>query len=125
MAKATTSPTSIVVTTFTFSSVLFDFNKSTLNKSYKKELDKAVTFLMTVKPDNEITVAGYTDSKGNKQYNLTLSRQRANAVANYLISKKISKKRIKIVAHGDSKPVATNTTIEGRALNRRTEIEIK
>ena len=117
--------TATTITTFTFNNVLFDFDKSTIKKSYKVELDKAVEFLKTVKPDSKIVVAGYTDSKGNQKHNLLLSRKRADAVANYLISKKINKKRIKVVAYGESKPIASNTTVEGRALNRRTEITIK
>lgn len=121
----TTEPTTTTVTTFTFNNVLFDFDKSTIKKSYKKELDKAVEFLKTVKPDSKIVVAGYTDSKGSKKYNLLLSRKRADAVANYLMSKKINRKRIKVIAYGESKPIVSNATIEGRALNRRTEIIIK
>lgn len=124
MASNITNSTT-TVTTVTFNNILFDFDKSTIKKSYKTELDKAVEFLKTVKPDSKIIVAGYTDSKGNKQHNLLLSRKRADAVANYLISKKISRKRIKVIAYGESKPVASNKTVEGRALNRRTEIIIK
>ena len=73
----------------------------------------------------------YTDSKGNAKHNRTLSKQRANAVARYLISKKINKNRITVVGYGETKPIAPNKnpngtdSLEGRSKNRRTEIVIK
>lgn len=119
------------VTTFSFSNLLFDFDKSKIKEVHKAELDKAVEFLLQVKPDSKIEIGGYTDSKGNSRHNLILSKQRANAVAKYLISKKINKNRITVVGYGEKNPIAPNNNTdgtdnrEGRAKNRRTEIMIK
>jgi outer membrane protein OmpA-like peptidoglycan-associated protein/regulator of RNase E activity RraB len=125
MAKVEVTPAVVAITTITFNNLLFDFDKAIIKKNYKVELDKTVDFLKNVKPGSQIEIAGYTDSKGNWKYNLALSKRRANAVANYLISKKINRKQIKTTGYGDKNPVATNDTFEGRALNRRTEITIK
>lgn len=119
------------VTTFSFNNTLFDFDKSKIKETYKGELDKAVEFLNQVKPDSRIVIAGYADSKGHRKHNLILSKQRADAVAKYLISKKINKTRIKTVGYGETKPIAPNNNPDGtdnptgRAKNRRTEIVIK
>lgn len=131
IAKSSTSTTAKAVTTFSFNNILFDFDRSKIKEQYKAELDKAVAFLNDVKPDSKIEVGGYTDSKGNAKHNLTLSKQRANAVAKYLISKKINKNRITIIGYGETKPIAPNQnpngtdSLEGRSKNRRTEIVIK
>jgi outer membrane protein OmpA-like peptidoglycan-associated protein len=131
LAKSITSTTAKTITTFSFNNILFDFDKSKIKEQYKAELDKAVTFLSDVKPDSKIEIDGYTDSKGNAKHNRTLSKQRANAVARYLISKKINKNRITVVGYGETKPIAPNKnpngtdSLEGRSKNRRTEIVIK
>lgn len=131
MKSATMSSNTKTITSFSFANTLFDFNKSTIKPEYKTELDKAVRFLLEVKPDSKIEIAGYTDSKGNENYNLALSKKRANAIARYLISKKINKSRITTIGLGATKPVASNTNTDGtdnkpgRAQNRRTEIIIK
>lgn len=123
--------TAKAVTTFSFSNILFDFDKSRIKEIHKAELDKAVEFLLQVKPDNKIEIGGYSDSKGNSKHNLILSKQRANAVAKYFVSKKINKNRITVVGYGEKNPIAPNTNAdgtdnkEGRAKNRRTEIVIK
>lgn len=131
VGKVSSSPSSKAVTTFSFSNVLFDFDKSKIKNIHRAELDKAIEFLNQVKPDSSIEVAGYSDSRGNSKYNLSLSKLRARAVANYLISKKINKNRITIVGYGENNPIAPNKNAdgtdnpEGRAKNRRTEIVIK
>ncbi len=76
-------------------------------------------------PTSEIEIIGHTDSIGNADYNMTLSLQRAKSVRDYLIYKGIDGKRLDYKAMGQSMPIATNTTEEGRAKNRRTEINIK
>lgn len=131
IVKASAGVSGKEVTTFSFNNILFDFDKSKINENYKTELDKAVEFLNRVKPDSKIEVGGYTDAKGHRKHNLDLSKRRANVVANYLMSKKINRKRITIVGYGESKPIAPNKNedgtdnSEGRAKNRRTEIVIK
>lgn len=70
----------------------------------------------------KLKVAGYTDSVGSYEYNMELSKRRAEAVVNYFISQGIANNRFNIVARGENDPVATNSTREGRAMNRRVEI---
>lgn len=131
MKGATTSSNTKTITSFSFANTLFGFNKSTIKAEYKTELDKAVRFLTEVKPDSKIEIVGYTDSTGDENYNLALSKKRAQSIARYLISKKIDKSRITTIGLGETKAVASNTNAdgtdnkEGRAQNRRTEIIIK
>jgi outer membrane protein OmpA-like peptidoglycan-associated protein len=72
--------------------------------------------------DVVVAIAGHTDSKGTDDYNMGLSEKRANAIKDYLISKHgISPERVVVKAYGKSKPVASNDTTDGQALNRRVE----
>jgi outer membrane protein OmpA-like peptidoglycan-associated protein len=75
-------------------------------------------------PESTVMVKGYTDSRGSEQYNLDLSRRRAEAVKNYLIAKRVGPSRITAVGFGESFPVASNDTESGRQQNRRVEIDI-
>lgn len=75
-------------------------------------------------PKMKVEIVGHTDSKGSDEYNLNLSGRRAEAVVNYLISKGISDKRLASKGYGETKPIATNGTEEGRQLNRRVEFEV-
>ena len=70
----------------------------------------------------KLRIEGYTDSIGSESYNLELSRKRAQAVADYLISQGINPNRLQVVPMGESNPIASNKTAEGRAMNRRVEI---
>ncbi|WP_223296195.1 OmpA family protein [Shewanella halifaxensis] len=74
--------------------------------------------------DTEICITAYTDSLGAKEYNLTLSKQRAEATRSYFISNGVEPSRIHVDWKGEASPVATNRTAEGRALNRRVKIEL-
>ena len=71
-----------------------------------------------------VIAVGHTDSTGNAAYNLALSTRRANAVKDYLVSKGIEKNRVYTEGKGLTQPVADNRTREGRAKNRRVEIEV-
>ncbi len=71
-----------------------------------------------------ITISGHTDNVGNKSYNLKLSENRAKSVANYLISKGIDASRIKSLGMGNSKPIQSNESEDGRKANRRVEFYI-
>jgi OOP family OmpA-OmpF porin len=73
-------------------------------------------------PEMEFEVAGHTDNKGNPTKNQMLSQARAQTVANYFISKGVDSKRLKVMGYGSSRPVSSNTSAEGRALNRRVEL---
>ena len=71
-----------------------------------------------------IIAVGHTDSIGTAEYNQGLSERRANAVKDYLVSKGIEKNRVYTEGKGEKQPIASNSTAEGRAKNRRTEIEV-
>ncbi|MBX3256013.1 MAG: OmpA family protein [Chitinophagaceae bacterium] len=103
--------------------VFFDFDKSSLRPESFVELDRVVK-LLTENPGIEIEMSAHTDSKGSDQYNFTLSDNRARSVMDYILSKGIASSRITSKGYGESKPVATNETDEGRQLNRRVEFTI-
>ncbi len=105
--------------------VLFDFNQFFLKEQARKAL-KVVAQILNQNPDKAVRVVGYTDNVGSETYNLRLSLQRAQSVADYLIYVEgISSKRIKIEGKGEANPVADNSTEQGRARNRRVEIIIQ
>jgi outer membrane protein OmpA-like peptidoglycan-associated protein len=78
--------------------------------------------LLRRNPDLRATVTGYTDTMGERRYNVELSRQRAEIVKGYLSGKNIAEERIKARGLGPRNPIASNETLEGRAQNRRVEI---
>jgi OOP family OmpA-OmpF porin len=103
---------------------LFDFDKSVLRPDGKKNIDDALAKLRGV--DLEMVIAtGHTDSIGTDAYNQRLSERRAAAVKEYLASKGIPSAKITTIGKGESQPVATNKTAEGRQKNRRVDIEFK
>lgn len=108
---------------FVLRNVFFDFDKSTLKKESEVELNKLVNYLTSNK-GIIIEIGGHTDNQGSESYNERLSNDRAKAVYDYLVNKGIDSKRMSYKGYGMSKPVATNDTEEGRALNRRTEFTI-
>jgi len=85
----------------------------------------AVALVLKEFPETLIEVTGHTDSTGSEAYNLQLSQQRANSVAQYLIAQGIAPNRILAKGMGESMPIAPNDTPEGRAMNRRVEIRIR
>lgn len=101
--------------------IFFDFDKYNLKPESYLELDRVVKILKD-NPEFHIHIEGHTDSIGTAEYNLQLSRKRAEEVRNYLVSRGIEPERITIFGYGASMPVASNETEEGRALNRRVEI---
>ena len=104
------------------SDTYFAFDSATLTAGDRTGLDSVVTRLKA-NPDETVTVKGYTDDVGSAEYNLNLSKKRANAVAAYLEGKGISSSRITTEGLGETNFVACNKTAEGRAKNRRAEIE--
>jgi outer membrane protein OmpA-like peptidoglycan-associated protein len=76
------------------------------------------------KPTMQIEIGGHTDSDGDDKMNLQLSKDRANAVKTYLISKGVSEKQMIAIGYGETRPIAENTSTSGKQQNRRTEIQI-
>lgn len=103
--------------------LFFETNKSELEDISFSELNRLVDFLKT-NPKIVIEISGHTDNVGAAAYNQTLSEQRAKSVVTYLISKGIETKRLTSKGFGLTKPVAVNTTDEGKAMNRRVEMKI-
>ncbi len=101
----------------------FDFDKAALKPEGKAKLDDLVGKVGAISLEVIIAV-GHTDSVGADAYNQKLSVRRADAVKNYLVSKGIEKNRVYTEGKGEKQPVADNKTTEGRAKNRRVEIEV-
>jgi len=93
-------------------------------KSSSKLLDQLAEVAKSC-PNQTIIIAGHTDSKGSKKINKTLSQKRAQAVVNYLQKKGLNKNNLKAQGYGEEKPIATNKTSKGRALNRRIEFTVE
>jgi outer membrane protein OmpA-like peptidoglycan-associated protein len=105
-------------------SVLFASGKSTLLPSAQTKLNE-VAEALRAEPDHKVLVEGHTDSRGSDITNQELSRSRAEAVRAYLVSRGVDASSIEAVGLGASRPVAENSSAEGRANNRRVEIVIK
>lgn len=103
--------------------LFFDFNKSTIKEESYSELNRLLALFDQI-PGLVVEIGGHTDAIGSDAYNEQLSQDRANAVRDYLLSKDISEERIVAKGYGESLPVATNDTDEGRQQNRRVEFKI-
>ncbi len=125
-APAASAPaaTPAVASKVTFAAdAFFDFNKSVVKPEGKAKLDDLVGKVKDINLEVVIAV-GHTDSVGSDAYNQKLSTRRAEAVKAYLVSKGIEKNRVYTEGKGEKQPVADNKTAEGRAKNRRVEIEV-
>lgn len=98
----------------------FEIDKAYLKKESLNILDGIITE-MKRNPSLKLEIRGHTDSSGGTEYNQKLSERRADAVVEYMIKQGISPGRLNAVGYGETKPVATNKTAEGRKKNRRTE----
>lgn len=103
--------------------VYFDYNKSEFDTKSGKSLNEVVKTIKNF--DGTITLVGHTDSKGSDQYNQNLSVRRANTVKKLFIKNGVKTNKIKVSGKGETSPVATNDTEEGRAKNRRVEVRFK
>lgn len=101
--------------------IFFDFDKYNIKPRFYPELD-AVVKVLNRNPSVKIRIEGNTDNIGTAKYNMGLSDRRAKAVMEYLVKAGIDKNRLSTIGYGFSKPIATNATDEGRALNRRVEL---
>lgn len=106
-----------------FPEVTFAVNSTSISPQMRTTLD-GVAQSMVDYPDSLIDVMGHTDATGSDQYNLDLSRRRAESVSNYLVSRGVSRARIETIGYGEQYPVADNATEAGRSQNRRVEIRI-
>ena len=123
-AKPAPAPAPAVATKVTYAAdAFFDFDKSVLKPEGKAKLDDLVSKVKGINLEVIIAV-GHTDSVGSDAYNQKLSVRRAEAVKAYLVSKGIEKNRVYTEGKGEKQPVADNKTAEGRAKNRRVEIEV-
>ncbi|MDH6533948.1 OmpA family protein [Parabacteroides sp. 52] len=105
------------------SGILFATNSSTVSDASKNALHNFSNTLKT-NPDTYIKVIGHTDNTGKVDYNQTLSEKRAKSVYDYLLSQGVMQSRMTYEGKGIHEPVADNSTVEGRSLNRRVEILI-
>lgn len=103
--------------------IFFDVNKWEVKPESMIELDKVVQ-LLKENPTLKIEIAGHTDNVGKPADNLTLSNNRAKAVINYFLYKGITADRLSSKGFGETKPVAENSTEDGRSKNRRTELKV-
>ena len=118
------APAPAVATKVTYAAdAFFDFDKSVLKPEGKAKLDDLVSKVKGINLEVIIAV-GHTDSVGSDAYNQKLSVRRSEAVKAYLVSKGIEKNRVYTEGKGEKQPVADNKTAEGRAKNRRVEIEV-
>ena len=103
--------------------IFFEFAKADLLKTSYSDLNRILNLLNT-RAEIKIEIHGHTDNIGSDETNINLAERRALSVRNYLVLKGIDENRLQILSFGESKPVATNDTDEGRQLNRRVEIKI-
>jgi outer membrane protein OmpA-like peptidoglycan-associated protein len=103
--------------------IFFDVDKYDLKSKSIPELEKIVRF-MQENPNIRVEISGHTDNSGQPSYNKQLSEKRALAVFHYLTQKGVPSSRLSHIGYGQDKPLADNTTEEGRQLNRRIEFRI-
>lgn len=100
----------------------FEFGSDTLSAADKAMLDEIIPTLRELTFVRGV-IAGHTDSVGPEAYNQQLSERRAQAVKDYLVANGVPAQEFTVVGYGESMPIATNDTAEGRALNRRVVLE--
>jgi OOP family OmpA-OmpF porin len=110
--------------------VNFDFDKANIKAEFAPVLDEAAQILKD-NPQVSVIIEGHTDSIGSETYNQRLSERRAESVRRYLVDKGVDASRLETHGYGESQPVASNTTSEGkdnpegRAMNRRAELKVR
>lgn len=122
MCQAVVSDASVATTEE--NPVLFDFDSATLTKVGREALMPHVQYMLD-NPETTAEIAGYTDSTGPDVYNLDLSQRRAKATKTFFVEKGVACKRLTTKGLGETNFVADNDTKQGRAQNRRIEIEFK
>ena len=106
------------------SQVTFDTDSATIKPSFRSVLD-GVAQTISQEPNINAQVVGHTDGTGNPDHNMALSQRRAQSVAGYLADRGVARARLTAEGRGQTQPVASNATEEGRTQNRRVEIYLK
>ena len=101
--------------------VTFATNSAQVSPAFQGTLDQVASTIAEYK-DTRVQIGGHTDNVGSDSYNMQLSQRRAQAVADYLAGRGVDRARLSTVAYGETRPVATNDTPDGRQQNRRVEI---
>lgn len=104
--------------------LLFETAKSTLRREHFATLNAIVDYLL-LHPERSVKISGHTDNTGSEQHNLTLSKRRADVVAEYLVNNGVNNSRVKTFGLGSAQPLEVNTTDEKRRKNRRVELLIQ
>jgi OOP family OmpA-OmpF porin len=105
--------------------VLFETGKSAVTPGLREEIGEFSRVLLEQDPHAALRVEGHTDASGTREFNQRLSDERAAAVRNALMNAGIAPQRITAVGLAETRPVASNETVEGRARNRRVDIVIQ
>jgi len=105
------------------SGLLFDVDKATLKPQSMENLKNLAGILQKYE-DTNILLEGHTDNTGSDEHNLELSRLRSQSVANYLTSLQVSPGRFTIMGYGESQPLGSNETVDGRQMNRRVDLAV-
>ncbi|MDB5014609.1 MAG: OmpA family protein [Daejeonella sp.] len=105
------------------SGILFDVDKADLKASAKTNIQNLATSLKN-NPETNVTIIGHTDATGSDAHNYTLSERRAQSVKTYAAIQGIPSSRITTTGKGETEPIADNSTVEGKSLNRRVEVVI-
>lgn len=122
LPKAAPAATVTDAGTWIFEDVQFENNRSDLRTSSYPTLDEVADYLKQRK-DLRVQIQGHTDSRGSRNYNLSLSQKRADSVKAYLMGKGVAADRMETIGYGPDRPIATNATAAGRAENRRVEFK--
>lgn len=104
--------------------ILFEYGKADLSRNAKQTLNKAVELLNQIS-NRTLVIQGHTDSSGSEEFNRELSEKRAKSVYDYMMAQGLNIKSVSYNGYGEERPVADNSTKEGRAANRRVEFRIK
>jgi len=105
------------------SGILFDVNESTLQNAARINLEK-LALILNKYEDTEIVIEGHTDATGPEDHNMDLSLRRAQSVANYLTTNQVLPMRLNTMGYGETQPIDSNETVDGRQNNRRVEVAI-
>ena len=105
------------------SGLLFPYDSDVLTSAAQQNLATLASSLDKY-PNTDIIIVGHTDANGSDDYNLSLSERRAKAAVNYLVSRGVTRSRLRAAGRGESEPVGANDTDAGRQLNRRVEVAI-